>query len=34
MKFFKLLKKNFLENAEGFCYAINTMYGKDYYPSF
>lgn len=34
MKLFKSLKKNFLENAEGICYAINTMYGKDYRPIF
>lgn len=34
MKLFKTIKNNFLENADGICYAINTMYGGNYYPIF
>ena len=34
MKLFKTIKKNLLENADGICYTINTMFGGNYYPNF
>lgn len=34
MKLFKEIKKNISKNADGICYAINTMFGGNYYPIF